>query len=461
MNHFSGLFRHLSESAILGVFFWDGEGNITEANDAFLKMVGSTREDLTLGRLRWRDMTPEEYRPLLQRALQELATTGVCAPFEKEYIGPDGRRRSILIEAVLQEGSQDRGVGFVLDLPDQKKMQRALRESEARMEAILEISFDCIITIDHKGKVLEFNPAAESTFGYRRSEVIGKELAELIIPPSLRERHRAGLARYLTSGEGRGLDRRIEMTAMRADGSEFPVELKVTPVLSEGPPIFTGSVRDISERKWSEQERHRLAFQEREARADAEEVRQQMAFLAEASRLMASSFDDETALSGMARLAVPYFADGCVVDLLEADQTLRRLAVAAADPAKEQLGRELIRRFPPDLNGQHPIQRALQTGGPIFIPEITDEMIASLTWDEEHSKIARSLGLKSAIVVPLLAGKCPVGVISFVRTGGRRYRPADLAVAEDLARQASMAVQNARLFRASQEETQANQRGKK
>lgn len=446
-------FRRLAESSILGLLFWDVHGNITDANDAFLKMVGYTRDDLLSGKLQWPDMTPEEYRPLDERALQELTATGACTPFEKEYFRKDGSRIPILIGKAFLGGSQDRGICFVLDLTDRKEMEKALLESEARKEAILESSLDCIITIDQEGKIVEFNPAAEYTFGYSSSEVIGKEMMELMISPPLRERLRNDLAHYLVSGESRVLYRRIEITAMRADGSEFSAELKITRTFLKGSLLFAISVRDISERKWIEQERNRLLIQERLARTQAEEARQHMAFLAEASRLLSSSEDYEATLSQLARLIVPYLADGCVVDILEEDRTVRRVAVAATDPSKEELGRELIRRYPPDPNGLHPLERVLQTGKSMFLPQITDEILTSIARDEEHLRIARSLGLKSAIIVPLLAGERTLGAISLVMTdSNRRYRPEDLAIAEDMARRVGIAVDNARLYRKAQEE---------
>jgi PAS domain S-box-containing protein len=123
-----------------------------------------------------------------------------------------------------------------------------LLESEIRKSAIFESALDCIVTIDDQGKIIEFNPAAERTFGYRREDVLGVELAEAIIPPSLRNAHRRGLAHYLATGEGPVFGQRLELTGLRADGSEFPVELTVTPVDLPGKPVFTGFVRDITER---------------------------------------------------------------------------------------------------------------------------------------------------------------------------------------------------------------------
>jgi PAS domain S-box-containing protein len=124
-----------------------------------------------------------------------------------------------------------------------------LRESEARKAATLEAALDCIVTIDHRGRITEFNQASERVFGYRRADVMGREMAALLIPPELQARHRAGLTRYLATGEGSVIGRRLEMSALRADGTEFPVELTITRLPSVGPPMFTGFLRDITERR--------------------------------------------------------------------------------------------------------------------------------------------------------------------------------------------------------------------
>jgi PAS domain S-box-containing protein len=127
-----------------------------------------------------------------------------------------------------------------------------LRRSEAYKAAILDSSLDCIVAMDHEGCITEFNPAAERTFGYDRENVVGKHLADVIIPPSLRERHRAGFERHVATGEARVLGRRVEMSALCADGREIPVEIAITRVQQDGPPSFTGYLRDITERKRSE-----------------------------------------------------------------------------------------------------------------------------------------------------------------------------------------------------------------
>jgi PAS domain S-box-containing protein len=123
-----------------------------------------------------------------------------------------------------------------------------------RLRATIEASVDCVITIDAQSTILEFNAAAERTFGYAREDVIGKPLPEMIIPPSLREAHRKGMAALLKGGTGKLLGRRVEMPAMRSDSSEFPVELTITRIDSQKPPLFTAYLRDITERKQAQEE---------------------------------------------------------------------------------------------------------------------------------------------------------------------------------------------------------------
>jgi PAS domain S-box-containing protein len=135
------------------------------------------------------------------------------------------------------------------EVAERKRTEDELKKSEARKAAILDSALDCIVTINHEGCITEFNPAAEHTFGRRRDEVVGMHLADIIIPPSLREQHRLGLARYLATGEPRVIGRRLELTAVHADGREFPVELAITRIPVEGPPSFTGFLRDITEPK--------------------------------------------------------------------------------------------------------------------------------------------------------------------------------------------------------------------
>jgi PAS domain S-box-containing protein len=187
---------------------------------------------------------------------------GVMEFFSREVRPPD----EPLLAMMQSIGAQ---VGRFID---RRRVDQGLRDSEARNTAILEAALDCIVSMDHEGNITEWNPAAQRTFGFTRSESVGRKMAELIIPPSLRDAHRKGLARYLSTGEGQVIGKRIEITAVRKDGSEFPVELAITPVKSEGPPTFTGYLRDITDRKLGETERNRLLASEQDARQSAEKA---------------------------------------------------------------------------------------------------------------------------------------------------------------------------------------------
>jgi two-component system cell cycle sensor histidine kinase/response regulator CckA len=132
--------------------------------------------------------------------------------------------------------------------------EEAVRAEEARKRAILESALDAVVTMDHEGRIVEFNPAAERIFGYRARAVVGRPLADVLIPEELRASHHAGLQRYLDGGEPAILGRRIEMIALHADGHEIPVELAVTRVNLPGPPLFSGYIRDITARKRAEEE---------------------------------------------------------------------------------------------------------------------------------------------------------------------------------------------------------------
>jgi PAS domain S-box-containing protein len=159
----------------------------------------------------------------------------------------------------------------------------ALRESDARKSAILNAAFDCIITIDADGLVVEVNRATEATFGHDARDMVGRDLADLIIPPHLREPHRAGLRRCVTTGRGRMVGHPVELPAMRSDGSEFPVEIAITRPEVDGPPLFTGYLRDVTERRRDEAALRTLAEQQAALRRVATTVASE----AEAERVFA------------------------------------------------------------------------------------------------------------------------------------------------------------------------------
>jgi PAS domain S-box-containing protein len=203
-----------------------------------------------------------------------------------------------------------------------------LRAARTRHQAMLDVALDCVITIDDSGRVLEFNPAAERTFGYSAAEAVGRELAELIVPPELRQRHRDGLARYRETKVPAVLDRRLELTGMRADGSTFPVELTITRIDLPDEAGFAGYVRDITDRKEAEAElrasRARIVEAADEARQRLERdlhdgAQQRLVELALELRMARARIDTNP-------VEAAEFLDAAVDALTDATAELRELA---------------------------------------------------------------------------------------------------------------------------------------
>ncbi len=172
---------------------------------------------------------------------------GLVGILEGFLRGPDERDETVIASMEV--------VGALLgQLTERHRGDQERRAIVERHRATLEATLDPIVAMDHQGRVVEFNPAAERTFGYSREAALGREMADLIVPEDLREAHRAGLSRYLASGEARVLDQRIEIDAVDAGGRRFPVELTITRLQLDGDPIFTGQLRDITERRAQEAE---------------------------------------------------------------------------------------------------------------------------------------------------------------------------------------------------------------
>ncbi len=187
------------------------------------------------------------------------------------------------------------------------------------------------------------------------------------------------------------------------------------------------------------------ALQRVAAQEAAEQQGARLAFLADASTELASSLDYETTLTNVARLAVPTFADWCSIDLV-VDGRLHRLAVEHVDPSKVQLAHDLAERYPPDPDASAGAWHVMRTGRSQLIPEVTDEMLVAGAIDEEHLQIARDLHLRSVLTVPLVARDRVLGVMTWVSAESERlYTASDLALAEDLAKRAAVAIDNAEL----------------
>lgn len=213
--------------------------------------------------------------------------------------------------------------------------------------------------------------------------------------------------------------------------------------------------RDITERKRAEEERA-LLIREQAARAEAEAAQRRLAFLAEASKRLAASLDYEATLRLVTELAVPALADWCAVYTLSDDGTLRRLALAHGDPAKAELAQELVRTGAPVTTRPSIIDEAVRTGASRLVAEVSDALVDANVQDAEQRRLIRALRPQSAMAVPIIAqGRTSGALVLATAESQRRYGPADLALAEDLASCVGLAIDNARLYAAEREARQA------
>jgi PAS domain S-box-containing protein len=250
--HVEASFQLLFAAHPLPMWLYDAESlQFLEVNDAAVERYGYTREEFLSKRIT--DLRAPEDAERLVHDLRRAAS-GLRRWTNRRHRTRDARILDVDIAAhTLEFHGRPAVLVVVHDVTERKHAEAALRRSDARHRAILEAALDCIITMDGDGRVIEFNPAAERTFGYRKRDVFGRPLAELIIPPDLRQAHRDGLARHRATGESSVLGHRIEMRAMRSDGSEFPAEITITKIAGGADEAYTGYLRDITARKQSDE----------------------------------------------------------------------------------------------------------------------------------------------------------------------------------------------------------------
>ncbi|MBW4518295.1 MAG: GAF domain-containing protein [Scytolyngbya sp. HA4215-MV1] len=266
------------------------------------------------------------------------------------------------------------------------------------------------------------------------------------------------LVRSLRTGE---VVTHEEMEINHANGNRIVIDANSSPIFNSKGEITSAVVliQDITDRKQAETEREQLLVREQAAREAAETAEQRAKFLVKASTTLTSSLDYEYTIKSVAQAVVPMLADWCAVDILKEDGTLERLATTHVDPAKVQWGMDLHRRYPPDLNAPRGIAQVLRTGQSEHYPTISDEQIVTAARDDEHLRILRAIGLRSVMLIPLNARGRTLGVISFVSAESEySYSLDDLSLAEELARRAAIALDNARLYQAAQQAQQAAER---
>ena|SRR5687768_3391320 len=317
--------------------------------------------------------------------------------------------------------------------PDPAQAERELRVREAKFAGIIAIASDAIISVDEDQRITLFNQGAETIFGYRAAEVIGQKL-EILLPQRFRTVHAHHLRNFAASPVvSRRMAERQQILALRKNGTEFPAEASISKLDLFGERVFNVLLRDITDRKRIERAQH---------------------FLAQAGTILASSLDYETTVSSVGALIVPELADWSVIYIRDDDGTVRRLQTAHADPGRRALLHELM-RYPLDRRAPHPVFSVLETGQPELIPDVSDTLLNALARDERQLAVYRTLGLRSMLIVPLVARGATRGAMGFFSESAHRYGPNEVALAHDLGLLAALAVDNARLYRDAREAVQA------
>ncbi|TMA58232.1 MAG: PAS domain S-box protein [Deltaproteobacteria bacterium] len=355
---------------------------------------------------------------------------GVVEFFSRAIEQPD----KALLQMTEAIGSQ---IGQFME---RRRAEQAARESHALVRSVIEGTTDAVFVKDREGRYLMINSAGAAALRGTVDDVLGKDDRQLL-PPETAAALQAADHEVMTTEA----TRTFEDVITTADGPRTYLTTKGPYRDPAGNVVgVIGIARDITERS-------ELLAREQAARAAAEAAERRAAFLAEGERLLASSLDLDTTLSTLARLAVPELADWCSVDVLETDGSVRRIAVAHADPSRAEIARQL-QVYPPDPAGRHPRSRVLRTGRAELIPEITEAELAAVAASPEHFEVMRRLGYRSCMIVPLVARGRSLGALTFVTAeSGRRYGAPDLSLAQELAARAALAVDNARLYREAQE----------
>ncbi len=251
--------RAILDSALDAIVIMDAAGKLVEFNPAAEQMFGYTSAEV-VGQSMAELIIPPAYREAHARGLARYLATSQPVILGKRRIEISALRRDgteFPVELSLQRiGTTGTPLftAFFRDISERVQTASALEASAQRHRAILDSALDAIVIMDSTGRLVEFNPAAEQIFGYTSAEAVGQIMADLIVPPAYREMHARGLARYVATGQGNIVGKgRIEITALRKDGTEFPVELSLQRIGSSAAPLFTAFIRDISERKQAEE----------------------------------------------------------------------------------------------------------------------------------------------------------------------------------------------------------------
>jgi PAS domain S-box-containing protein len=330
-----------------------------------------------------------------------------------------------------------------------REAESRLREREARLTALLESAQDAVLVVDRSRRIVLFNAAAAALLGCPPREAVGRGIDRFV------SGHLKRLVEARLEGvelvPARAFGERAALTVFHADGREVTVEASLSVADTGGERVCALIMRDVTERSRVDSEHANRLEREQAARVEAEAAAREAALLAEASRMLTASLDNDAVLTGLARLTAGALADWCVIDLVDDDGEVRRVAVVHADAAREPAAAAFRQQCPAVVDDPETVMRVLDTGEAVLLPEVSDRDLERRARGAEHLRLLRALGMCSVMVVPFVARGRTLGAMTLVRAAGAPYAAADLAAARQLADRAAIALDNGQLFRRAQE----------
>ena len=246
-------YARIIENVQLGLLEVDNRDVIQYANKSFQEITGYQLSEIVGKKASSLFLTDNSSRETL-KSHHEKRKQGASTSYELEIKDKHGDKKWLIISGAPNfnaEGKKIGSIGIHIDITEQKKLTRDNAFKDTQIRKLFEMSLDALISIDESGVIFEWSPQAEKIFGYSHDEAVGRTLAETIIPETMRDAHTEGLAKYIDTGHGPVLNQRIEVSALRKSGEEFPIELTIFPLNLEDRKFFTAFVRDITELKTS------------------------------------------------------------------------------------------------------------------------------------------------------------------------------------------------------------------
>lgn len=419
--------RHIVETIREPLIVLGDDLRVRSANASFYKTFRMTRKETLgnhiyeLGNGQWNF---SKLRNLLEKILPE---NRVLKDYEVNHTFDILGEKTLLFNARQMEKA-NLILLAIEDITQRKIHEQAILASEAKFRILAEgIKDYAVFMLDTEGNITSWNKGAERITGYGEQEVLGENFSML----RMNVRRGAESKRELRAVDEKG--RYLEMgRRKRKDGTLYWADVFTTRIYeNKHMKGYVTIIRDITAQKQAEDN---------------------LTFLSEASRLLASSLDYTQTLRHIAQLAVPRIADWFAIDMLDGTGKMKLITVMHKNPHMVKWAQELRSASPPDMSSQSGLPKVIRTGQPELVSHITDEMLNAPTVSDKERRLVKKIGLRSIMIVPLFRDRKTVGGITFVTAETKRhFTQKDLDMAEELANRASVALEHAALYQSSQD----------